>query len=320
MSRITKIWLIIATAFVLVGCVIVGSVMTVLEWDLSKLSTIKYGTSEHMIHEAYRDIAIETTTADIQFVPSENGKASVVCYEPENMKHSVAVEDGTLVIRVVDTRKWHEHIDIHIGTPKVTIYLPQSGYGMLSVKASTGNVELPQVFEFENIDISLSTGAVKCMASASGNIKIRSTTGAIRVENVSAGSLDLSASTGMVKVSKVTCDEDVTVRVTTGKTDLTDIRCRNVISTGDTGDVFLKDVIATEKFSIDRSTGDVEFEGSDAAEIFVETETGDVTGTLLSEKVFMTNTDTGDIDVPKTMTGGRCEITTDTGDIEIDIQ
>ncbi len=47
---------------------------------------------------------------------------------------------------------------------------------------------------------------------------------------------------------------------------------------------------------------------------------GDVKGTLLSEKAFFAESDTGDIDVPKTNVGGRCEITTDTGDIQIQIQ
>ena len=56
-----------------------------------------------------------------------------------------------------------------------------------------------------------------------------------------------------------------------------------------------------------------------AAEILIKTDTGDVKGSLLSEKVFVVQTDTGSIDVPKTVSGGRCEITTDTGDIKISL-
>ena len=51
----------------------------------------------------------------------------------------------------------------------------------------------------------------------------------------------------------------------------------------------------------------------------MRTHTGDVSGNLLSDKVFITETDTGRIDVPKTTTGGKCEIKTDTGDIRISI-
>lgn len=115
----------------------------------------------------------------------------------------------------------------------------------------------------------------------------------------------------------MTCNGGITVGVSTGKAALTDIACKSVTSSGSTGDIYLKNVIAAEKLSIERSTGNVKFDRSDAAEIFVKTNTGNVTGSLLTDKVFITQTDTGDVSVPKTVTGGRCEIKTDTGDIKI---
>ena len=78
--------------------------------------------------------------------------------------------------------------------------------------------------------------------------------------------------------------------------------------------------ILTGEFNLERNTGDIEFHGCDAETIYVETDTGDVTGTLLTDKVFITETDTGSVDVPKSVSGGRCEISTDTGDIRIEIQ
>ena len=78
--------------------------------------------------------------------------------------------------------------------------------------------------------------------------------------------------------------------------------------------------VIAEKFSTERSTDDVKFDGSDATEIFVKTDTGDITGSLLSGKIFIAQSDTGDVDVPKSVDSGRCEINTDTGDIEITIE
>ena len=320
MRKKTKIWLVIATALIVVGCVIFGGVMTMLQWDFTKLSTVKYETNDYEIDENYKNISIVTDTADIVFMPSQNSKSSIVCHEQKNVKHSVTVKDDTLVIAVVDTRKWYEYIGINIGTPKITVYLPNAEYEKLFIKESTGNVEIPNNFRFESMDISTSTGDVKNDASASESIKIKTSTGNIRVENISAEALDLSVSTGEITVCDVTCQGDVKIHVSTGKTKLTDIACKNLTSSGNTGDISLKNVIATEKFSLERSTGDVKFDGCDAAEISVKTDTGDVTGTLLSEKVFLAETDTGRVEVPKTATGGRCEITTDTGDIRIKIQ
>lgn len=319
MRKRAKIWLIIASSLVLVGCMIGGSVMTLFKWDFTKLSTVKHETNEYKINEDYINILIVTDTADIVFVPSESRESSVVCYEQKKAKHSVTVNDGTLVIEVVDTRKWYEHMGIFFGTPKITVYVPQGEYGTLSVKSSTGDVEIPKDFKFEGIDISESTGVVTNYASASELIKIKTSTGDIRLENISAGTLDLSVSTGNVTVSNVTCEGDVKINVSTGKVNIIDTCCKNVISSGNTGDIVLKNVVATETFSVDRSTGDVKFDSSDAAEIFVKTDTGDVTGSLLTDKVFITQSDTGSIDVPKAVTGDRCEITTDTGDIKITI-
>ncbi len=317
MRKATRIWLIIAVSLVLIGCIIFGGVMSMLKWDFTKLSTSNYETNNYEINENYSNISIVTDTADIVFLPAENSKPSVVCHEQKNMKHSVTVKDDTLVIEVVDTRKWYEYIGINFGTPKITVYIPQGEYSTLLVKSDTGNVEIPKDLTFESIDISGSTGNVKNYASALENIKIKRTTGKISAENISAGSLDLSVSTGGIAVSDVACEGDVKINVSTGKTNLTDIACKSVISSGSTGDICLKNVIAAEKFSIKRSTGGVKFDGCDAAEIYVKTSTGDVKGSLLTEKVFITKTSTGDISVPKSVTGGKCEITTSTGDIKI---
>ena len=61
------------------------------------------------------------------------------------------------------------------------------------------------------------------------------------------------------------------------------------------------------------------FTACDAGELHVKTDTGDVTGSLLSDKIFFAESDVGSVDVPKTTTGGVCEIQTNTGNIAITI-
>ncbi len=319
MTKKVRNWLIIATSLVLVGGIIFGGVMTMLKWDFSKLSTVRYETGEYEINEDYKNISIITKTADILLVPSENSKTSVSCYEQKNLKHSVEVKDGTLIIEVNDSRNWYDHIGIAFGNPKITLNIPKGEFGELSVIATTGDIKIPKEFIFESIDISMSTGDITNYASASKLVKLQASTGDICAENISAGTLDLRVSTGEITVSNVNCENDVNIKVSTGEASLTNVNCKNISSSGNTGDILLKNVIAAEKFSIDRSTGDVKFDGSDAAEIFIKTNTGDVKGSLLTNKVFITQTNTGKIDVPKTANGGRCEITTDTGNIILKI-
>ena len=317
----TKVWLIIAASLVLIGCILFAGVMTTLKWDFMKLATVKYETNTYEISEAFDGISMNTDTADIAFVLSDDGNCRVECHEEANAKHSVTVEGGILTVELIDERSvcdFIEYIGLNFGSPRITVYLPKTEYTNLRINGDTGDIEIPNDFMFKDVDISLSTGDVEFCASASEKIEIGTSTGDICAENISAGSLDLTVSTGKVTVSDVSCEGDVTVGVSTGKSYLTDIVCKSVISSGNTGDIYLNHVIATEKFSIERSTGDVVFESSDAAEMFVKTDTGDVTGSLLTEKVFITESATGDVNVPKTITGGKCEITTGTGNIIIE--
>jgi len=319
----TKVWLIIAASLVLIGCILFAGVMTTLQWDFMELATVKYETNTYEISEAFDGISMNTDTADIAFMFSDDGNCRVECHEEGNAKHSVTAEDGTLTVELIDERSVYDfigYIGLNFGSPKITVYLPKSEYTNLLINGDTSDIEIPNDFTFKDVDISLSTGDIDFCASASEKIKIKTSTGDICAENISVGSLDLTVSTGKVTVSDVNCEGNITVGVSTGKTYLTDIVCKSVMSSGNTGDIYLNNVIATETFSIERSTGDVRFDGSDATEIYVKTDTGDVTGSLLTDKVFITQTDTGDVDVPKTTTGGRCEISTDTGNIKITVK
>ena len=299
----TKVWLLIATFCVLAGCILFAGVMTSLKWDFLRLSTTEYETNIHEISQDFDRISMNTDTADIVFLPSNDGRCSVECYEEKNAKHTVAVEDGTLKIEQVDDKKVFRlitFIGLNFDSPKITVYLPKAEYASLLIVESTGDIKVPQDFMFENVDIFSNTGDVWLNASASGMIKIGTSTGDIHVENISAGALELTVSTGDVF--------------------LANIGCQNLTSGGSTGDISLKNVIAEARISIERDTGDVRFEGVDAGEIYVTTDTGDVTGTLLTDKQFTARSDTGRVRVPQSTAGGKCQITTTTGDIRLEIQ
>lgn len=320
MRRSTKIWLVVAAILVVTGIVLFSVAVWQAAFDFDKLSTGKYITNAYTISEDFNNLSLDTDTASIVFVLSRDGVCKVECYEEEKAKHTVTVEGDTLTIKVTDHRQWYDYIGIHFDSPKVTVHLAKSEYTALSVHEDTGVVQLPTELTFESVDITTDTGSVNCFASVSGLLKIKTSTGKICVENTSVGAADLSVSTGLVTVSQVNCREDMNIHVTTGRTNLTDIACKNLTSNGDTGDIALKRVIAEEKITIERSTGDVMFDSSDAAGILVETDTGDVTGSLLMAKVFVASSDTGRVSVPRSIPGaGRCEISTDTGDIIITV-
>lgn len=300
MGNKTKLWLGTAISLILIGDIVFAAMMAELGWDFTRLSTAQLETNNHIIREDFNNISITTETADITFLPTNELTASVVCYEQENMRHQVSVKDGTLVVEVFDARKWYEYIGIFLGTPKITLYIPQAELDALTITTATGGVSISGY------------GVSTC--------KIKTSTGGIHLKDLSAEEVNLTVSTGKVTLSNVVCQGDIDVSVSTGKANLTDIQCNNLISSGSTGDLGLRNVIATGAFTVDRDTGDVTFDGCDASEISVETDTGDVTGSLKTGKKFLTETDTGKIRVPNSVAGGTCKIQTDTGDIVIQIE
>lgn len=299
MSKSTKKWLVAAAFLVVIGAMMFAAVMTEYHWEFSSLSTDSFETNTYEISEGFNGIKLDTATADIIFIASDDDTCRVVCHEEEKVKHSVGVKDDMLIISAVDGREWYEYIGVSFDSPRITVCLPDTEYKTLVIKESTGRVEIPGSFSFDEAEISSSTGDIIDSASVRGLFSIKTSTGDVRVDNASVGKLDITVSTGDVTVTGVVSD--------------------SISSSGSTGDISLNDVIVTGNISVERSTGDVRFDDSDAAEISVKTSTGSVSGSLLSEKVFAVETHTGSISVPVTSSGGKCEIITSTGDIKMEV-
>lgn len=324
MKKSVKIWLIVAASLVLLGAIVFFCAMTALEWNFSGSHSNKYEINEYEINDTFASVSINTDTADINFLPleaSNNASCLVVCREQSKMKHTVKINGSVLEIAVEDTRKWYDHVGI-VGfeSPEITVYLKAGKYGELLIESDTGDVEVPKDFVFESIEISESTGNVSCYSSALEGIKISTSTGDVHLEGLSAESVAISTSTGDISAFELKCRGELSLTVTTGKSQLDSVDCVSLTTDGSTGSISLNDVIVQNRLSLQRSTGDVMLEGCDAGEIFIKTDTGDVEGTLLSEKVFYVKTDTGDVNVPSTLTGGLCEVKTDTGDVSITIK
>ena len=284
-------------------CILVGA-LSVLSFTcvlgLTSCSNKNYVNNTHDISENFSNIFIDTKAADVIVLPSPDGKCRVECYEKKNTQHAVSVSDDTLNISWKDGRKWYQKI-FNTGRVKVTVYLPVQTYNSIVINNTTGDVRV------ENI--------------SAGSLTIDATTGDVSVLNVkSDGNISVDVTTGDINVSRVESKGNISFVTTTGNTKMSDVSCRDLTINGTTGDVTLSKTVALERLSIDVSTGDVIFDSCDAAEIYVESTTGDVKGSFLTDKIIFAKTTTGKISVPKSTVGGRCEIETTTGDIDISIE
>ena len=162
----------------------------------------------------------------------------------------------------------------------VTLYLPTREYGSLRITSNTGNVTID---------------SVQCTA-----LTVKLDTGNVTLQNSDVSDVAVGTDTGNVKLDRVSC----TI----------------LAATTDTGKITLTDTIAKGKFDLVANTGDILFERCDAESFFAKTDTGDVRGSFLTDKIIFADTKTGKVDTPKLTSGGKCEITTTTGDIKITIE
>lgn len=323
MSKASKVWLIVAAALVLCGGILFTCALAGLNWDFNNLSTDNYETKVYEFDEEPQDISVTTTTADVELIASRETAIKVVCYESSKVPHRVSLSDGTLTVEYEDTRTFGDHIGVFSEAPKVAVYLPEGiwgKYGDISIKTSTGDVVIPRGLGFDAMDIVTSTGDVNTGADVFGSMKAATSTGDIYAEGIYADSMELSASSGNISLENVECENELNVRVSTGRTEIEDASCASFTSTGSTGDIFVEELRAYSRMSIKRSTGDVIFRSCESPTVRIDTGTGEVYGSFVSDMVFYVQTNTGDVNVPPSVAGGNCYINTNTGDIRIEIE
>lgn len=283
----TTVKVIIGAAIALVaGIVICGIAFAIGGKTNMGIGSTEYVTEVFEIEDEFTNISVTALTSDITIDRSDDGKCRVEFFQPDYMELEAGVNNGTLEIEVNEDDPARLVFNIMSKTPTIKVYLPEEVYEDLSIDVTTGDIILGGI-------------------SYGGSVDIKVTTGDIGIGN---------------NVSDDLTYGDLNIEVNTGDIVIDNVGCQDLIYNVVTGDIQLRDVLAADNINITGTTGDLTFDGCDARRITVNLVTGDINGTLLTDKDFDAHTVTGDIDVPSSSEGGRCELTTTTGDIVIDIE
>lgn len=317
MKRRTKVACIVAAAITGVGLCLCFLGLLAGGHSFSSLFSQTFSPKTILVDQDFSNIRLETDIADVHFYLTDDDVCTIACQEDPFLPFTAAVENGTLTIEEHDNRKWFHHIGVHWRSPSMDVYLPKAAYGTLVLDGSTGDLQVPEGFSFESVQIEATTGDTTFRAQVAQTLSVHCNTGSITLSEISAKSLDLKASTGDIRIQSAQVQDILQISTDTGDIHLSDVSCKSVQVKSSTGDQTYTQFTATGDARMESDTGDIDLLRFDAAAISIKTDTGDVCGTLLSEKIFFTETDTGDVDVPNSLQGGSCEITTDTGDVEI---
>ncbi len=320
MKKTQKVWMIIAAICIFAGLCLGISGLISLDFDFTRFNTANTVTNTYEINEKFHSISIDTNDCDLNFVLTDKNKSEVVCFEDEKMPNKVEVKNGVLTIEVTNNRKWYDYIGIYWADTEITVHLPESEYEKLEIFDDVGDISISSDFSFAKALIKTSTGDIDFSASVKDEIDVKTSTGDITVKEINCRSINFNTDTGNIHFSDAQIQQNASFKTDTGNLKIENVKSGSITAETDTGNMKFKNTISVSDFKNISNTGDILFERCDSQYFDVETSTGNVKGTLLSEKIFLTETDTGSIDVPKTASGGKFTVKTDTGDIKLNIE
>lgn len=343
MNKTKKICLIASAIAVALGICISIFICVITNFNPYKNTTVKFEEKVHLIDEKFENIKIDNTLCDIFIIPSEDEECKVVCHDEKKRYHTVEVIDNTLTINSIDSRKWYE--EFYFGfifnwndSISLSIYLPKKEYTELYVNTFSGDINIANSFTFKNAKVESTSGDIKCSAKFKGDVKFDSTSGDIELSNVSANNISADTTSGDINISSISAD-NISADTTSGEVEISyanakdklyadstsgdlnilDSKAYDIFLESTSGDVNMRNTVSLGNLKIESTSGDIEFYRCDGKSINFNSVSGDIEGSLLTEKLFLTDTTSGDISVPNCISDEQCRITTTSGDIEVTI-
>lgn len=337
-----KAAVIVALALIAAGLILSGAVLASSGFHPEKLVKEPSSLKEtiYPVEEGFTALELRTGAGDVRLLPSDDGKCRVACMENEEQTHRVEVKDGTLYVE----RQVHKQIGVTFSfgfseRDYIHVYLPESDYEKLILEAASGDVECPAEFRFGEAIVGTASGDVTFRSAVEGTLTISAASGNVTVEGVSPASLSVSTASGSIRVADVAAGDlslsadsgDLTLenaalsgaaklRTTSGDQRLENVSCASLAAESSSGEKRLTDVLAAGELRCESASGDLILLRCDGDSLDLRAESGEIRGSLRTEKIFLTETASGSVKVPKSVSGGSCEVHTSSGDIRLTLE
>lgn len=354
MKKAKKIALIVGICMIVFGLISLFISLVFVGFDLTKVDTVKWETNTYNIEDSFENISVTGMDATVTLVPSTDNTCKVVCTENEDIYDEIAVVDNTLTIKRINNSKWNFNFGVSLEEIKITVYLPKTEYQKLLLDNTSGRLDVPAGFVFEEAKVNNSSGKASFMADVEGELtventsggiyvgenqvgslkakgssggievasvcvdgdmEVRSTSGGIHISDVECKGMSVKGSSGSIRLSSITAKENIDVNCTSGSIHLSDIRCVDVTGENSSGKINCSNVIASGDMRLENNSGGISLDACDATNLKLSATSGSIRGSLLSQKNFVAEATSGSVDVPESVSGGLCEVSTTSGSI-----
>ncbi len=293
MSKIIKIALIV-TASLLLGALL----FLLLFFNTDSIFSVTVTERHQDITDAITSVEVDTEIYDVEIIRASGGSAITV---NENNKRPVMIytSGAALVIEEIEDESLAGFFARAFGKSKdckITVCIPTDNeFELIDISTETGNITIEDGFKAKRTEL-------------------ESETGNIALSDISTGALDISSETGNVSLESV-ASLATEIETNTGNISLWSSSAESLNIESDTGNVLVKESTVKKSTDVSTSSGNVSLDLFSSAGITVETGTGDISGRLTCEMIFYARSTTGKVSVPKSTSGGLCDIRSTTGNI-----
>ena len=300
MNNSNKILLNAAIIFTAAGVLLGLADMASGKKELWGVGNMAFETKSYEINERFSDIEVEDVECGIKIQCSPDNRCRVICCPARadgSVYRTAEVNNGVLRIERHDKGKLFSFFSLP--PADIEVYLPEGEYGKLTAYSTSGRIAVDEGLNFVSARLESVSGSIEMYSDVKDELRAESTSGRVTVENASPERLTAKNKSGSVSLSRIR-SEDIDASTVSGRIEL----CN---------------VIASSHLNAESVSGSVELECCDADRIRIESTSGSVKGTLLSDKIFTARSASGSVDVPRSASGGECEISTTSGSIKIEI-
>ena len=269
-----------------------------------------------VIEQNFKNISIDVSSSRLFLKPAKDGICKAVWEKGAKFCALAEVKEDTLYIRTPDKKEENGIENNSFKDAEITLYIPVREYGRFELTAFSEEIYVSGAFTFESLKITNKFSYIICVGFTANTVELNMDSGYIRTIYISSRDINLSAVSGDVVFERSEAKK-ITVKTVSGDVSVCNAKLDGLVAETSSGDVKLTEVTAENGLELQTSSGDVIFDRSDAKEITVHTASGEVRGSLLSDKVFVCKSSSGKINVPGTVTGGKCSVETDSGDINL---
>lgn len=314
----------VSVLVIIAGIIICFGAMYSLDFDFEEMDTESTEKKSYSISEDFNSINIRGAEADVKFVYSNSKECRVEVSERKSITHTVEVENGVLNITRKDNRRWYEHISFGFfwswKNVSITLYLPETSYNELDIVSLSGDVRIPSGFEFKDTMIQNTSGDIVFESKSTENLELKSVSGEIFINSQDCREIILASTSGDLKISDCKIKGSLKLNTVSGDIEVKNIKGDELSAASTSGEVDIEDSVFSGNLELKTTSGDIQINSSDAKTLNIKSTSGDVKGNLLSDKMFVTHSTSGNIRVPESHSDDRCEIKTTSGDIRMEIR